>query len=211
LTNDRSLDLAETALLSSNLLPSAVTTETWLKMLYPLMSAETASKDAVEIFSNLFSSMITPATLGVNQQDLLAVQGPWLDDRDLTAEDIKEILGSAYVKSFIKPIRKELEKEGALFRIKEEQPKIYEAIKPIVKRRKEDKKLREVIEKEMEDRRKMRKALFGLGSLSFLTGLYQLLANIMVGVLPLIIGIVLISIALKVKRVKVPGVIEVEQ
>jgi hypothetical protein len=180
-------------------------------MLYPLMSAETASKNAVEIFSNLFSSMITPATLGVNQQDLLAVQGPWLDDRDLTAKDIKEILGSAYVKSFIKPIRKELEKEGTLFRIKEEQPKIYEAIKPIVKRRKEDKKLREVIEKEMEDRRKMRKALFGLGSLSFLTGLYQLLANIMVGVLPLIIGIVLISIALKVKRVKVPGVIEVEQ
>jgi predicted nucleic acid-binding protein len=211
LTNDRSLDLAETALLPGNLLPSAVTTETWLKILYPLMSAETASKDAVEIFSGIFPSMITPATLGVDQQDLLAVQGPWLDDRDLTAEDIKEILGSAYVKSFIKPIRKELEKEGTLFRMKEEQPKIYAAIKPVVERRKEDKKLRKALEKEIEDRRKMRKILFGLGSLSFLTGLYQLLTNIMMGILPLIIGIVLISIALKVKRVKVPGIIEVEQ
>ena len=81
----------------------------------------------------------------------------------------------------------------------------------MVKRTKEDKKLRGVIEKEIEERRKMRKALFGLGSLSFLTGLYQLLTNVMVGILPLIIGIVLISIALKVKRVKVPGIIEVEQ
>ncbi|WP_205006470.1 hypothetical protein, partial [Escherichia coli] len=83
LTNDRSLNLAEIEFIYKGELPSTVTTQNWLRMIWPLMSAETASKKAPEIFASLFSSIL-PAALTVNPQDILLIQGSWLDDRDLT-------------------------------------------------------------------------------------------------------------------------------
>lgn len=214
LTNDRSLNLAEIELIHKGGIPSTVTTQNWLGMIWPLMSAEVASKEAPEIFASLFSS-ITPAALAVNSQDLLLVQGSWLDDRDLTTEDIKEVLGSAYVKSFIRSVRKELEKTGFLFKIKEEQPKVVEVIQPEIKRVKENRKLREDIEriniKIAEDRRKMSITLFILGILCVPAGLYQILTNNVIGIIPLITGLALFSMAFQYRKVKLKSpVIEVE-
>jgi len=160
LTIDQTLGMAETEFVGRDIIPSAVTAEDWLKMIWPILPVETASKEAPEIFSTVMSSSMTPGAWTVSWQDVMLVQGPWLDDRDLTTQDIKEVLGSTYTKSFLRKERELLPVEKRPADTSEQRKRIYEAIRPQFEEKRRSRELEDRVQQLQKERQNLVDLLF---------------------------------------------------
>jgi len=107
-------------------IPSSVYAENWVQMISPLLPPEISNKTAKEVFTTLFASRIPPLTKFVKEEDLLELQGPWIDDEDLGPDDLAEVIGDHYVKRHVESLREA--------RARGEEEKISEVIGPIIAR-----------------------------------------------------------------------------
>lgn len=99
-------------------IPSSIYAENWIQMLSPLLSPEISNKTAREVFTTLFASRIPTLTKVVKEEDLLELQGTWIDDEDLGPEDLAEVIGDSYVRKHLESLR-EVVAEGKEEKISE--------------------------------------------------------------------------------------------
>jgi hypothetical protein len=107
-------------------IPSTIYAENWVQMISPLLPPEISNKTAKEVFTTLFASRIPALTKVVKEEDLLELQGTWIDDEDLDPEDLAEVIGDSYVKRHIERLRDARERG--------EEERISEVIGPIIAR-----------------------------------------------------------------------------
>lgn len=105
-------------------IPSSIHAENWIQMISPLLSPETSNKTAKEVFIALFASRLPVLTKAVKEEDLLELQGTWMDDEDLSPEEIARIIGDNYVRKCLEDLRK-AQADG-------KEVKISEIISPVI-------------------------------------------------------------------------------
>lgn len=98
LTHDRSLYFAEKRFGKFVTFPSSIYVDSWIQLLSPLVSPK-QKKEARDAYVSLFASRLPTLAGTVDDGVLLSFQGKWMDDEDLTVNDIAKILGNRYVKS----------------------------------------------------------------------------------------------------------------
>jgi predicted nucleic acid-binding protein len=106
--------------------PSSIYAENWVQMISPLLPPEMSNKTAREAFTTLFASRIPALTKVVKEEDLLELQGTWIDDEDLSPEDLAEVIGDHYVKKHLESLREA--------RARGEEEKISEIVIPMIVR-----------------------------------------------------------------------------
>lgn len=133
LTFDSSLQKAESIFRERRRIPSSIYPDQWLQMLSPMLSVDTTTKDVPMVYASLFASRIPAAGALLTEEDLLKIQGSWMDDEDLDEQDIAWIAGNEHVRNYISTTDSDrITVEG-----------LKEALIPIVKEAK-DRKKREI-------------------------------------------------------------------
>lgn len=132
ITYDRSLYYVDRDLTRKepDRISSSVYIDRWIQMISPLLSPGISDKNAREVFTNLFASRIPVLTKTVKEEDLLDLQGSWMDDEDLGPEEIARIIGDHYVRAHLERWREA--------RARGEEEKISEIIDPVIIRTKKE-------------------------------------------------------------------------
>ncbi len=99
LTHDRSLFFVEKRFGKFVTFPSSIYVDSWVQLISPLIAAK-QKKEARDAYVSLFASRLPTMTGLIDEDVLLSFQGKWMDDEDLTANDIAKILGNRYVKNY---------------------------------------------------------------------------------------------------------------
>ncbi len=95
LTRDRSLAVVERKF-DGKTIPSGIMLDNWVQLITPLIGPS-LMKTARDVYVSLFSSRLPMLTKTIRDTDFLALQGKWMDDEDLSSEDIARIIGNKYV------------------------------------------------------------------------------------------------------------------
>ncbi len=131
LTHDRSLSSAEMRFHKFDFPTSSVFLDDWVQMISPLLSPK-QTKTAKEAYVELFASRLPVLSKTIDDEVFLTFQGDWVDDEDLTPQDIARIIG----KKYLKDLHKKLEDEGK--QLSEEDKKLI--IGPIIEEIKSQKR-----------------------------------------------------------------------
>lgn len=130
LTLDRSLRSVEQKFFGKETICRSISADQWIQILTPLLSPE-HTKEAREAFLDFFSSRLPMSTNIIDEDDFLLLQGSWIDDEDLKGEDIANVLGNKWLRSYLTEVRE------ADRTITEED--IDKALKPVILQIKETK------------------------------------------------------------------------
>jgi predicted nucleic acid-binding protein len=106
LTHDRSLLFVEKRFGKYERFPSSVFIDNWVQLISPLLSPE-HTKNARDAYVSLFSSRLPILTRAIDEEVFLAFQGKWMDDEDLTPQDIARVIGNRYIKDYYKRSKQE--------------------------------------------------------------------------------------------------------
>ena len=106
LTHDRSLYFVEKRFEESEVIPSSIFLDNWVQLISPLLAPE-QTKTAKDTYADLFASRLPMLSKTIDEKIFLAFQGDWVDDEDLTPQDIARVIGNKYVRN----LREELEQE----------------------------------------------------------------------------------------------------
>lgn len=106
LTHDRSLFFVEKQFGKYEKFPSSIYIDNWVQLISPLLAPE-QTKNARDVYSSLFGSRLPMLTRAIDEDVFLAYQGKWMDDEDLTPEDVARIIGNRYIKDRYEEIREE--------------------------------------------------------------------------------------------------------
>lgn len=98
LTHDRSLAFVEKKLRHRQL-PSSIFVDNWVQMISPLLSPEHI-KSARDVYASLFASRLPILGSSFDERFFLSFQGQWMDDENLSPEDIARIAGNRYVREY---------------------------------------------------------------------------------------------------------------
>jgi predicted nucleic acid-binding protein len=99
LTHDRSLRAVEEKFDKYEKFPSSIFLDNWLQLLSPLLAPE-QTKNARDAYLGLFASRLPLLSRVVDEEIFLAFQGKWMDDEDLSPDDVARIIGNRYVKDY---------------------------------------------------------------------------------------------------------------
>lgn len=102
LTFDISLPIAERVLIERNRIQVSINPDQWIQMLSPFLAPDISSKEMPNLFATLFATRLPAASPLLRGEDLLKIQGPWIDDEDLGEKELKIIIGSSYVQSYLR-------------------------------------------------------------------------------------------------------------
>jgi len=106
LTHDRSLYFVETRFGKYERNPSSIFVDNWIQLISPLLAPE-QTKDARDAYVSLFASRLPMLTKAIDEDVFLAFQGKWMDDQDLTPEDIARVIGNRYIKDHYEETKEE--------------------------------------------------------------------------------------------------------
>jgi len=106
LTHDRSLYFVERSFGKFEVFTSSIFLDNWVQLISPLLAPE-QTKAAKDTYADLFASRIPMLSKTIDEEAFLAFQGDWVDDEDLTPEDIARVIGNKYVRN----LHEELEQE----------------------------------------------------------------------------------------------------
>jgi predicted nucleic acid-binding protein len=109
LTLDRSLLCAEevvTEVSATERIPSSIECDLWLSLISPVLPQGEAKGSAIEVFKTILMSRFSRTSQKVTPEDLLSLQGEWLQYEFLTADDVESILGEKFVSDYLKLARK---------------------------------------------------------------------------------------------------------
>jgi len=106
LTHDRSLYFVEKRFEESEVFPSSIFLDNWVQLISPLLTPE-QTKTAKDTYADLFASRLPMLSKTIDEKIFLAFQGDWVDDEDLTPQDIARVIGNKYVRN----LPEELEQE----------------------------------------------------------------------------------------------------
>jgi polyhydroxyalkanoate synthesis regulator phasin len=87
-------------------IPSSIFIDNWVQLISPLLAPE-QTKNARDAYASLFASRLPMLTKAINEDVFLAYQGKWMDDEDLTPEDIARVIGNRYIKDHYEETKKE--------------------------------------------------------------------------------------------------------
>jgi len=97
-TKDKTLGLVENIrIMTEKKKPASVFIDVWLHMISPLLSPIVATEEASETFARFFSSYFIPSFPRMEPVTLTRLIGPYLDDKDLSTNELKELVGDAYL------------------------------------------------------------------------------------------------------------------
>jgi len=108
LTHDRSLLFVEKRFGKYKTFPSSIFVDNWVQLISPLVSPKLI-KNARDTYISLFASRLPILSRTVDEEVYLAFQGKWMDDEDLSPEDVARIIGNRYIKDYYER-SKEVEK-----------------------------------------------------------------------------------------------------
>ena len=111
LTHDSTLRNVDFLLKDHFDFPATIRGEQFIEMISPILAPDISAKDISEVFKHLLSSSLPPLTATIKQEDWLKIQGHWMDDEDLSSEDIIEIIGSSFMRNYLTKIREEKKEE----------------------------------------------------------------------------------------------------
>jgi len=120
---------------------SSITADKWIQIITPLLSPENL-EDAKEAYMGLLSSRLPLSTQVIDEEDFLLLQGGWIDDDELSPQNVAKILGNKWLKSYTTDLReenKEINKEDLL-----------KALEPIIKNTKQHDKAIQGLEAKLE-------------------------------------------------------------
>lgn len=106
LTHDRSLEPSEKRFGKYGFPTSSIFVDNWVQMLSPLLSPE-QTKTAKEAYAQLFASRLPLLSKTIDDDVFLTFQGDWIDEEDLTPQDIANIMGRNYLKGLQKKLEDE--------------------------------------------------------------------------------------------------------
>lgn len=106
LTHDRSLQSVETSFGKFEEFTSSIFLDNWVQLISPLLAPE-QTKTAKEAYADLFASRLPMMGKTIDEKAFLTFQGDWVDDEDLTPQDIARVIGNRYVRN----LREQLEQE----------------------------------------------------------------------------------------------------
>jgi len=144
LTHDRSLSFVEKKF-GKEKIHSSIFLDNWVELISPLLAPE-QTKDARDAYANLFASRLPLLTQTIKEEDFFVLQGKWIDDEDLTPEDVARIIGNRYIRDYLEEVR-----EGKKEVNKEE---LERAIQPLIEEVKTGKKESQEMKKEIASLRK---------------------------------------------------------
>jgi len=140
LTHDRSLYFVEKRFGKYEKFPSSIFIDNWVQLISPLLTPE-QTKNARDAYASLFASRLPILTKTIDGDVFLAYQGKWMDDEDLTAQDVARVIGNRYIKDYYE----EIKEEGR--QITEEERDMI--IMPLIEEIKSQKKEREEVRQEL--------------------------------------------------------------
>jgi predicted nucleic acid-binding protein/tetrahydromethanopterin S-methyltransferase subunit G len=140
LTHDRSLNFVEAKFGKYDKFPSSVFVDNWVQLISPLIAPEQA-KNARDAYISLFASRLPNLAATIDDDVFLAYQGKWMDDEDLTPQDIARVIGNRYIEDHFKEVRK----EGNKVTEEERDMIIQPVIEEIKSQKRETKKLKQEI------------------------------------------------------------------
>lgn len=131
LTHDRSLLFVEKKFGKHERIPSSIYIDNWVQLISLLVVPE-QTKNARDAYTALFASRLPVLSRLIDEEVFLAAQGKWMDDEDLTPEDVARVMGNRYIKDYLEKASSK-DKE-----ISEEEREI--AIQPVIGELKSQKK-----------------------------------------------------------------------
>lgn len=140
LTHDRSLYFVEKRFGEYEKFPSSVFVDNWVQLISPLLAPEQV-KDARDAYASLFASRLPMLTKTIDEDVFLAYQGKWMDDEDLTPQDVARVIGNRYIKDYYEKTKEE-ERQ-----ITDEERELI--IQPIIEEIKSEKKERKALKQEI--------------------------------------------------------------
>jgi len=140
LTHDRSLYFVEKRFGKYEKFPSSIFVDNWVQLLSPLLAPEQV-KNARDTYVSLFASRLPVLTKTIDEDVFLAYQGKWMDDEDLTPQDVARVIGNRYIKDHYEKIKEEEKK------ITEEERDMI--IQPVIEEIKSQKKEREKLKQKV--------------------------------------------------------------
>jgi len=100
ITCDRSLYYVNREYFGEGSVHMSIYFQKWIEMISTLLAPDIANKDCMEVFNDLLIRRLTRVP-PVITFDKLKLIGPWMDDEDLTTEEIAKTMGSHYVMELI--------------------------------------------------------------------------------------------------------------
>jgi len=101
LTNDFSLPKAELSATEIGWIQSSVNPDEWVQMLSPVLAPDTTTESLARLFATLLASRLPSASAVLQEDQILKIQGPWMDEEGLGAQEIAAIVGNEYVRSYL--------------------------------------------------------------------------------------------------------------
>ncbi len=80
---------------------SCIHPDTLTQILLPVLSPDTKDRETSHLVSALFRSRLPEAASLISEEVYAAVCGPWMDDDDLTLQDIITVIGTEHVNSYL--------------------------------------------------------------------------------------------------------------
>ena len=106
LTHDRSLYFVEKRFEKFEAFPSSIFLDNWVQLISPMLAPE-QTKTAKDTYSDLFASRLPMLSKTIDEETFLAFQGDWVDDEDLTPQDIARVIGNKYVRNLHEKLEQE--------------------------------------------------------------------------------------------------------
>ena len=106
LTHDRSLQSVERRFGKFEVFPSSVFLDNWIQLISPMLAPE-QTKTAKDTYADLFASRLPMLSRAIDEDAFLVFQGDWVDDEDLTPQDIARIIGNKYIRGLQEKLEQE--------------------------------------------------------------------------------------------------------
>jgi len=106
LTHDRSLQSVERRFGKFEVFPSSVFLDNWIQLISPMLAPE-QTKTGKDTYADLFASRLPMLSRAIDEDAFLVFQGDWVDDEDLTPQDIARIIGNKYIRGLQEKLEQE--------------------------------------------------------------------------------------------------------
>jgi predicted nucleic acid-binding protein len=149
LTHDNSLDAVERKFGKFDDFPSSIYLDNWVQLISLFLSPE-LTKTARDTYLDFFASRLPVMSKAMDEEVFITFQGDWVDDEDLTPEDVARIIGNRSLKS----IYKELEEKKKQLTDEERDLIIAPAVEQLKTQKKEDQELHaqiDVLDKKVDE------------------------------------------------------------
>lgn len=126
LTRDYTLELAETQIYGSGIIPASIHVDTWLSMISSLLSPKLVVEKGASALSAILASRFPMLAQPIKPDDLIEFMGLGIPEDFLSTEGLRKAVGNNYVRQHLQQVKEARAKDEPI-------PNITQIIEPLVK------------------------------------------------------------------------------